>query len=112
MTSSSKMKTDPIRLNSTLAKAKEGNVLSKKDITFLLSLEDNEQIDRLFQAAWDLRSKHFGDTIFLYGFIYTSTYCRNDCHFCFYRSPAERDFRFATTSCGELNPVDFASLLK
>jgi hypothetical protein len=27
-------------------------------------------------------------------------------------SPAGRDFRFATTSCGELKLVDFASLLK
>ncbi len=92
------MKTHPTILNSTLAKAKEGNVLSKKEITFLLNLEDAEQIDRLFQAACDLRRKHFGDTIFLYGFIYTSTYCRNDCHFCFFRSsnPQSRRYRKAT----------------
>ena len=86
------------KLDATLAKAKEGEVLSKKDITFLLSLEDNEQTERLFQAACHLRRKHFGNEIFLYGFIYASTYCRNDCRFCFFRrsNPQSRRYRKAT----------------
>ena len=84
LTSTPKMKTDPIRLNFTLAKAIEGGELSKRDITFLLDLEDSEQIDWLFQAACHLRTKHFGNEIFLYGFIYASTYCRNDCRFCLF----------------------------
>jgi methylornithine synthase len=98
MTSTPKMKTDQNRLDSALTKVKEGGVLSKSDITFLLSLKDNEQIDRLFQAACDLRRKHFGNEIFLYGFIYTSTYCRNDCRFCFFRrsNPESRRYRKAT----------------
>jgi methylornithine synthase len=98
MTSTPKMKTDQNRLDSALTKVKEGGVLSKSDITFLLSLKDNEQIDRFFQAACDLRRKHFGNEIFLYGFIYTSTYCRNDCRFCFFRrsNPESRRYRKAT----------------
>ena len=98
MTFTPKMKIDPIRLNFTLAKAKEGGGLSKRDITFLLDLEDSEQIDRLFQAACHLRTKHFGNEIFLYGFIYASTYCRNDCRFCFFRrsNPESRRYRKAT----------------
>jgi len=98
MTSTPKMKTDPIRLNSALTKAKEGGVLSKSDITFLLNLEDSVQINRLFQAACHLRCKHFGNEIFLYGFIYASTHCRNDCRFCFFRrsNPESRRYRKAT----------------
>jgi methylornithine synthase len=98
MTSTPKMKTDQNRLDSALTKVKEGGVLSKSDISFLLSLKDNEQIDRFFQAACDLRRKHFGNEIFLYGFIYTSTYCRNDCRFCFFRrsNPESRRYRKAT----------------
>ena len=92
------MTTDPNKLSSILAKAKEGGILSKKDINFLLGLKDNEQIDRLFQAARHLRRKHFGNTIFLYGFIYASTYCRNDCRFCFFRrsNTQSRRYRKAT----------------
>jgi methylornithine synthase len=40
---------------------------------------------RLYAAARELRRRHFGEGIFLYGFLYASTYCRNDCRFCFYR---------------------------
>ena len=98
MTSTPKMKIDPIRLNFTLAKAKEGGVLSKSDITFLLNLEDSEQIKRLFQAACHLRRKHFGDEIFLYGFIYASTHCRNDCRFCFFRRSNPESPRYRKTT--------------
>ena len=89
---------DQNKLDSILAKSKEGGILSQKDITFLLGLKDNKQIDRLFQAARHLRRKHFGNTIFLYGFIYASTYCRNDCRFCFYRrsNTESRRYRKAT----------------
>ena len=76
---------DQNKLDSILAKSKEGRILLQKDITFLLGLKDNKQISRLFQTARHLRRKHFGNAIFLYGFIYASTYCRNDCRFCFFR---------------------------
>ncbi len=39
----------------------------------------------LFAAACELRRRRFGDAVFLYGFVYFSTYCRNDCTFCLYR---------------------------
>ena len=89
---------DQNKLDATLARAKEGGVLSERDIRFLLKLEDDEQIDRLFQTACHLRRKHFGNEIFLYGFIYASTYCRNDCRFCFFRrsNPESRRYRKAT----------------
>lgn len=92
------MTTDPDKLDATLAKAKEGAILSKKDIIFLLGLKDNEQIERLFQAARHLRRQHFGNAVFLYGFIYASTYCRNDCRFCFFRrsNTQSRRYRKAT----------------
>ena len=96
--STSKMGKDQNKLEAALTKAKEGGVLSKSDITFLLNLEDSEQIERLFQAACHLRRKHFGDEIFLYGFIYTSTHCRNDCRFCFFRRSNPESPRYRKTT--------------
>ncbi len=51
--------------------------------------------EALFRAARELRRRHFGDRVFLYGFLYLSTYCRNDCRFCWYRrsNPACRRYR-------------------
>lgn len=42
--------------------------------------------EEIFQAARALRGRYFGKRIFLYGFLYISTYCRNNCIFCAFRS--------------------------
>jgi methylornithine synthase len=41
-----------------------------------------EYAEDLCAEAQRLRQDVFGDTVFLYGFIYASTYCRNSCLFC------------------------------
>ena len=46
----------------------------------------DEVAPAVFAAAREMRSRHSGDAVFLYGFVYFSTYCRNDCAFCFYRA--------------------------
>ncbi len=79
------MKKSHRKLETILSKALQGEKLSAPEILFLLGLEEADQINRLFATAKSLRHKHFGDKIFLYGFIYASTYCRNDCRFCFFR---------------------------
>jgi len=68
-----------------LQKTYQGLRLTEDETTFLLGLRDGEQLSTLFRAARDLRARNFGDKIFLYGFIYISTYCRNDCSFCYFR---------------------------
>ncbi len=49
----------------------------------------------MFGAARELRRRHFGEKVFLYGFVYFSTYCRNQCTFCLYRAgnPASPRYR-------------------
>ncbi|ATW24709.1 methylornithine synthase PylB [Candidatus Formimonas warabiya] len=59
--------------------------LSKKEILYLLGLNRQEEISQIFSTARRLRCKHFENKIFLYGFVYFSTHCRNDCSFCLYR---------------------------
>jgi methylornithine synthase len=39
----------------------------------------------LFAHAARIRSETSGDKIFLYGFVYFSTWCRNNCNFCYFR---------------------------
>jgi methylornithine synthase len=73
------------KLENILSKPRRGEKLSFNDITFLLNLSDSEQIDAVFKTAGDLRRQYFGDKTFFYGFLNISTYCRNDCRFCFYR---------------------------
>jgi methylornithine synthase len=73
-------------LNAILQKASQEELLDRGEIVFLLGLTQKSQIDAVFKIAGDLRSRHFGDRVFLYGFLYISTFCRNQCNFCYYRS--------------------------
>jgi len=79
------MKKNWNKLENILAKARQEERLPTEDIVFLLGLNKAEQINKLFAVARSLRRKYFGNKIFTYGFIYASTYCRNDCRFCFFR---------------------------
>ena len=79
------MKASSRKLENILSKALIEEPLSKEDIVFLLDLKKEEHINALFDTAKDLRHKYFENSIFTYGFIYASTYCRNDCRFCFFR---------------------------
>ena len=40
----------------------------------------------MLEGARRIKESVFGKKIFLYGFVYLSTYCRNNCSFCHYRS--------------------------
>ena len=66
-------------------------IAGKKEIENLLELSAPQELELLFQAARNVRRRYFGNGIFLYGFLYFSTFCRNTCRFCKYRH-ANRSF--------------------
>ena len=82
------------KLEKILRTAEMGDGLDSKAIRFLLDLEEEAHVDALFATALCLRTRFFGDKIFLYGFLYISTYCRNNCHFCFYRKSNKKSVRY------------------
>ena len=46
---------------------------------------DGQEMEALFSRARAARERRFGNKVFLYGFVYFSTYCSNNCTFCYYR---------------------------
>jgi methylornithine synthase len=68
------------------ASALDGSELSPAEVEELLRLTHADEAEPLFAAAREQRRRHSGDAVFLYGFVYYSTYCRNSCAFCFYRA--------------------------
>ena len=66
-------------------KARAGNTLNKEDVLTLLSAREGEETKALYAAAKQTREERYGNIIFLYGFVYFSTWCRNNCNFCYYR---------------------------
>ena len=57
---------------------------SLPEVSRMLSVEGGD-MEFLFDTARRVADEHFGKKLFLYGFVYFSTHCRNDCTFCYYR---------------------------
>lgn len=68
-----------------LNRALKGQGIGRSDMEVLMSLRDPKELEDLFDTASAVSSRNFGNKVFLYGFVYFSTYCRNNCTFCHYR---------------------------
>jgi len=73
------------KLVGILEKATQEISLGREELLFLLGLSDENDLSKVFETARVLRTRYFRDRVFIYGFVYFSTYCRNDCAFCLYR---------------------------
>jgi methylornithine synthase len=75
------------------ARILDGEKPGARELETLLGAGD-EVAPAVFAAAREMRTRHFGDSVFLYGFVYFSTYCRNECAFCFYRADNDESPRY------------------
>lgn len=73
------------KIEGILDKARQEISLSREEILRLLAITSEAELAEVSQTARALRERYFKDKIFFYGFVYFSTYCRNDCTFCLYR---------------------------
>jgi methylornithine synthase len=85
-------------LDFTLAKTLHREPLTKNELIRLLSLREPAELNKLFGMARKIRQIHFCNKIFLYGFLYFSTWCHNDCAFCYYRKSNTKPIRYRKTS--------------
>lgn len=72
-------------ISETIAKAESGKA-DVDDVFRLMSITDTQEMEELFSAARKARDRYFGNKVFTYGFVYFSTYCKNNCSFCYYRN--------------------------
>jgi len=73
-----------LTINEIIERSSKGIRPSIEDVKYLLSVRDGER-EELFSAARRIRDEQFGRKVFVYGFVYFSTFCRNNCAFCYYR---------------------------
>lgn len=66
-------------------RALDGEELDEPALARLLGARPDEA-GTVFAAAREARRRAWGDAVFLYGFVYFSTFCRNRCAFCLYRA--------------------------
>ena len=80
-----------------LQNALYGQRLSPDEIRCLLELRESVIVSRLFKTARQIRHRHFGNKVFLYGFLYFGTFCRNNCRFCQFRKANSGLLRYRKT---------------
>jgi len=85
-------------LEAIVEKAADGAGISRAAMIRLLDSPEPSLLEKLFAAARRQRERHFGNRVFLYGFLYISTHCRNRCSFCFYRKTNTRAIRYRKSS--------------
>ncbi len=86
-----------MNLDKILEKAMQNSWLAEEEIVQLLRVTEPSQRKQLYAAARTVRNREFGDTVFLYGFVYFSTHCKNDCSFCYYRQSNSDCVRYRKT---------------
>lgn len=74
-----------------LEKCRDGGVPSVYETEALLADNDPEFTEQLYRTAAEVRDRNFGKKLFMYGFVYFSTYCKNNCAFCYYRKSNDID---------------------
>ncbi len=80
-----------------LGRIKDRVPFTRDEIRSLIELTDPNKVQQLFEAARQVREQVFGNRIFLYGFLYFSTHCRNNCRFCQYRKSNNTIARYRKT---------------
>ncbi|MGL4369889.1 MAG: [FeFe] hydrogenase H-cluster radical SAM maturase HydE [Spirochaetota bacterium] len=56
--------------------------LSRDDMIVLLSLEERDQMNRLFERAYEVKKKYVGTTVYYRGLIEVSNICEKNCNYC------------------------------
>ena len=77
-------KVTTLEISDILDAVRNGAQATSQDVVKLLSAEGRE-MEELFAEAREVRDRQFGKHVFAYGFVYFSTYCHNNCTFCYYR---------------------------
>ncbi|WNY23918.1 [FeFe] hydrogenase maturase subunit HydE [Methanimicrococcus hongohii] len=72
------------------------DIISKKPLTNemireMLSVTDRDSLKKMYDAAVAVKNHYFGKNVYLYSFVYFSTYCKNNCAFCYYNSKNKID---------------------
>lgn len=92
-------------LEQILDKADKNQFLSRNEIVYILTLNKKEELQKVYEKARELRNRYFSNKVFLYGFVYFSTWCRNDCAFCYYRKSNTQSQRYRKSNDEIMNTV-------
>ena len=70
------------QIEEVLKKAQKKKGLSLEEIGYLLNVEDQKTIDKIFEIAGKIKNEIYGERLVLFAPLYISSFCINDCEYC------------------------------
>ena len=95
-----------MHLKNILNKIYSENIPTKSDLVYLLSLENESDLQQIFASADKVRQEFMGDSIFLRGLIEISNHCKNLCTYCGLNATNTKLERYRLTKYEILASVD------
>jgi len=74
------------KIDEILNKALELKGLTLEETAYLLNIEDDETLKKLFKTARTVKESIYGKRIVLFSPLYVSNYCTNNCLYCGFRN--------------------------
>ena len=71
-----------MQLHDIFDKIDRGQRLQADEITFLLSISEASELEKLYQKAYEMKLRHVGKTVYFRGIIELSNICTKDCYYC------------------------------
>jgi len=114
-------------------KVRTGEDLLPADLRFILSLEGDAELQRLYRLAYEVKTACVGRKVYLRGLVEVSNICSKDCYYCGIRKSNRQTKRFRMTlaeilaearwsfehnygsvvlQSGEINSPDYAELIE
>jgi len=68
------------------------NKFDRRDLLYWLKIKDEEELEKLYEMAYEVKLKYTGNRVFLRGLIEFSNICARNCYYCGIRrdSPSDR----------------------
>lgn len=95
-------------LHEIFSKIDTGARIEFDDLKYLLLLQDEGEIQLLFNKAYEEKTKHTGKKVFLRGLIELSNICVKDCYYCGIRKSNNTIDRFSLTEEEIISGADWA----
>jgi len=74
-----------LEVQNILLKAEQLKGLSPEDASILLNIDDDDQLEMLFNTAFKIKQTIYGNRMVLFAPLYVSNYCTNNCLYCGFR---------------------------
>lgn len=76
---------DNKKIDAVIEKGMQLKGLSLEDVALLLQCEDNQQLEKIFTAAKNIKENIYGNRLVMFAPLYITNYCANNCLYCGFR---------------------------